>query len=116
VLVVEANVLLRATLCEVLADAGFQVSRAANIPQALQVLRTAAIDVILMDYPAGGLPARTAVSRLRDSARGVPITIITGDAGREDWPELDVADVIENPFENDDLIRRLREVHDRGAS
>jgi DNA-binding response OmpR family regulator len=78
VLVIEDDALLRGVLCDTLGGAGYRISRAAGLVQALHLLKTMPIDIVVVGPVAahfldsGGLMLR----RFRITSPGLPIVVV----------------------------------------
>jgi DNA-binding response OmpR family regulator len=85
ILVIEDDALLRGVICDTLSSAGFQVSRASGMPQALLFLRVMAIDLVVVGPVASHfLDSRgQMLSRFRSAAPGVPVVTVPADSGVE---------------------------------
>ncbi|MDP9050748.1 MAG: response regulator [Acidobacteriota bacterium] len=79
VLLVDDDELIRSTLCEVLGQEGFEVTSAANVPEALKLITSNVYDVLLSDLhmpgAGDGLTVMTASNPLLPGVnpRNVPL-------------------------------------------
>lgn len=109
-LIVEDDAALRLLARVNLELEGFEVTEAATLAAAEELLTASAPDVVLLDMHIGGGQSYELLARLR--AEGVPVGVVTGSVDLE--PIRAVADeVLGKPFAPDELVgmaRRLARV------
>jgi CheY-like chemotaxis protein len=95
--------LLRTTLQET----GFDVVTTHSGPAAMAALRDYAIDAAVLDVLMPGISGDAVADRLRRLRPGLPILLMTGDAGR---PFVAAADqpVLRKPFRHEELVDAVR--------
>ncbi|GMA30024.1 response regulator [Litorihabitans aurantiacus] len=100
---------------------GWRVTTAGDGPAAIDAVRDARPDVVLLDVMMPGMDGITTLARLREvpGAAEVPVVLMTAKAatGEEpEWQGLDILGVIAKPFDPMTLAARVAELLDaRGA-
>ena len=84
VLVVEDDAKLRSLFCTVLANSGYLALPAPDGEQALSILDSEYVDLIISDIMMPGMDGYELIDRLRDSGFTMPILIITAKEAFED--------------------------------
>ena len=110
VLVVEDDDSIREMIGLSLASADHASVAAANGEEALRLLETLSPDLILLDLRMPVVDGVEFMRRYRESARRVPVVLLTAGRDRGDAGELGTAGVIEKPFDVDDLIATVERV------
>jgi two-component system, OmpR family, KDP operon response regulator KdpE len=111
ILVVDDEPAIRRALRPPLMELGFQVAEASRGEEALQTLRAAAYDVVLLDMNMPGIGGMETLRRIRAFAPRLPILMLTVRDQEEDKVEaLDrgADDYITKPFSTRELIARIR--------
>jgi len=111
VLVVDDEPAIRRALRPPLVELGFQVSDASRGEEALQVLRAAAYDVVLLDINMPGIGGIETLRRIRMFAPRLPVLMLTVRDQEEDKVEaLDMGadDYVTKPFSTRELVARIR--------
>ncbi|PIZ50902.1 hypothetical protein COY27_05460 [Candidatus Woesearchaeota archaeon CG_4_10_14_0_2_um_filter_33_13] len=97
---------------EVLQDAGFQVETASNGAEMLKRLEKIKPDLILLDVLMPGLTTREVLAELKKRKIKIPIIFLTvvrlSEAAKKDIMKENMVDYIEKPFNNADLVRRVK--------
>ena len=106
VLVVEDDVMIRMLIEDMLADLGFAVAaEAAKVHEALAAVKSADIDVAILDVNLGGETTGPVAEAL--AARGTPFVFATG-YGEHTLPEqFRDRPLLKKPFQIDGLKRML---------
>ncbi len=110
ILVVDDEPMVRDTLGQVLADEGYVVDVAADGEAALDRIRAARPDVILLDLMMPGMNGRQFLSALREDSAfsAVPVLIMTAVHGLEiNLNAIGASEVVEKPFDVDDLLNKV---------
>ncbi len=110
VLVVDDEPMVRDTLGQVLSDEGYLVDLAVDGEAALDRLQAARPDAILLDLMMPGMNGRQFLQQLRDTPEysSVPVLIMTAVHGLTvNLAALGVSDVVEKPFDVDDLLNKV---------
>lgn len=95
---------------------GFEVITASSGQQCLDILKGEQPDLILMDMMMPGMSGRETVEKIRENPQWKNLKVIFltvarfSETGKQTLETLNVADYITKPFENDDLIARVRKV------
>jgi len=120
--VVDDDALMRGLLAEWLSDAGYRVRQAKNGANALKLLRSRPVGLLITDMD---MPGRDGAQTLDDARRmlpGLPVNAISGGArdGRQNWAatalKLGAAKALAKPFERHDLLAAVEEVVPRDKS
>ena len=119
---VDDDALMRGLLAEWLSDAGYRVRQAKNGANALKLLRSRPVGLLITDMD---MPGRDGAQTLDDARRmlpGLPVNAISGGArdGRQNWAatalKLGAAKALAKPFERHDLLAAVEEVVPRDKS
>ena len=113
IMLVEDDAWIRTFLRDVLSDAGFQVSEAADGRTALRMCRENPPDLVLLDLAMPELTGREVLQELRRSrrTRHVPVLVISAYTlvlSREE--AQGVAGVLRKPLVVDELLEEIRRV------
>lgn len=109
-LVVDDEPMVRETLGQVLADEGYVVDLAVDGETALERVRAARPDAILLDLMMPGMNGRQFLQALRDIPEysGVPVLIMTAVHGLNvNLQTLGASEVVEKPFNVDELLNKV---------
>lgn len=116
ILVVDDESAIRRALRPPLVELGFQVAEASRGEEALQLLRGATFDAVLLDVNMPGIGGVETLRRIRAFAPRIPILMLTvRDKEEEKVEALDIGadDYITKPFSTRELIARIRTAHRR---
>src|SRR4030042_1343746 len=109
----EENVL---TLVKAVLDQeGFDVTAVSSGQECLKKLKDAKPELILMDMMMPGMSGREAVERIRADPKNKAVKIIFvtvarfSEVGKETLGKLKVSDYVTKPFDNKDLVKRVRQ-------
>jgi DNA-binding response OmpR family regulator len=107
ILVVDDEPMLRDTLAQVLTEEGYVVDSATDGVEALDRVRAARPDAILLDLMMPGMNGRQFLQALRDDPEyhAIPVLIMTAVHGLE--VNLDGSEVVEKPFQVEDLLNKV---------
>jgi two-component system KDP operon response regulator KdpE len=111
ILVVDDEPAIRRALRPPLVELGFQISEASRGEEALQMLRAATFDAVLLDVNMPGIGGIETLRRIRTFAPRLPILILTVRDQEEDKVtalELGADDYVTKPFSTRELIARIR--------
>ncbi|MGA2906783.1 MAG: response regulator transcription factor [Terracidiphilus sp.] len=111
ILVVDDEPAIRRALRPPLMELGFQVAEASRGEEALQALRTATYDVVLLDINMPGIGGIETLKRIRSFAPRLPVLMLTVRDDEEDKVEaleLGADDYVTKPFSTRELIARIR--------
>ncbi len=108
----EENVL---TLVKAVLDQeGFEVTAVPSGQDCLKKLKEAKPELILMDMMMPGMSGRETVERIRADPKNKAIKIIFvtvarfSEVGKETLGKLKVSDYVTKPFDNKDLVKRVK--------
>ena len=110
VLVVDDEPMVRDTLGQFLAEEGYVVDTAVDGADALERVRSARPDAILLDLMMPGMNGRQFLQELRDdpSYANVPVLIMTAVHGLEvNLASIGASQVVEKPFQIEDLLNKV---------
>ena len=111
ILVVDDEPAIRRALRAPLLELGFQVAEASRGEEALQMLRGAVFDVVLLDINMPGIGGIETLRRIRAIAPRLPVLMLTvrdGEEGKVEALELGADDYVTKPFSTRELIARIR--------
>ena len=111
ILLVDDESAIRRALRPPLLELGFQEVEASRGEEALQMLRTGAFDVILLDVNMPGIGGIETLRRMRALAPRMPILMLTVRDAEEEKVvalELGADDYVTKPFSTRELIARIR--------
>ena len=111
ILVVDDESAIRRALRPPLMELGFQVAEASRGEEALQVLRNATYDAVLLDINMPGIGGIETLRRIRTFAPRLPVLMLTVRDEEEDKVEaldLGADDYVTKPFSTRELIARIR--------
>ncbi|HMG55470.1 MAG TPA: response regulator, partial [Kofleriaceae bacterium] len=101
--------MVRDTLGQVLSDEGYVVDLAVDGETALERIHATRPDAILLDLMMPGMNGRQFLQALRDEPAyaSVPVMIMTAVHGLELSATLGVSEVVEKPFNVDELLNKV---------
>ena len=111
ILVVDDEPAIRRALRPPLLELGFQVAEASRGEEALQMLRAAVYDAVLLDVNMPGIGGIETLRRMRAFAPRLPILMLTVRDQEEDKVhalDLGADDYVTKPFSTRELIARIR--------
>jgi two-component system, NarL family, nitrate/nitrite response regulator NarL len=83
-LIADDHDLVRETLAAFLVSEGLaQVATAASLPEAIEAMRKADFDLVLLDYAMPGMNGLEGLARAREVSAGRPVALISGTTARE---------------------------------
>jgi len=111
VLVVDDESAIRRSLRPPLLALGFEVSEASRGEEALQMLRAAIFDAILLDINMPGIGGIETLRRIRSVSPQLPVLMLSvrdGEQEKVEALELGADDYVTKPFSTRELIARIR--------
>jgi CheY-like chemotaxis protein len=106
--VVDDETLVRETVGSLLADEGYVVDQATDGTDAIAKINAHRPDAILLDLMMPGMNGRQFLDALRDLGHGdVPVVVMTAVQGLAQGVFPQNTDVIEKPFDLDDLLNKI---------
>jgi DNA-binding NtrC family response regulator len=109
-LIVDDEPTVRETCAAVAAQAGMKVTAVGSAEQALEVLETSAIDIVLTDLKLKETDGLDLLKHIRDSNPGLPVIVLTQYGTIDSAVEatkLGAVDYVTKPFRIDELRSRL---------
>jgi CheY-like chemotaxis protein len=100
----------------VLEHEGFDVIPAMNGEECLEKLGMVKPDLILLDMMMPGMSGREVCEKIREnpSTKDMKIAFLTvakfSDVGKDSLKKMNVLDYITKPFDNEDLVRRVKKL------
>jgi len=105
---------IRESVKSVLEDAGLNVETAKDGTDMLKKLEKIKPELILLDVLMPGLTTKEILKELKKRKSKVPIIFLTvvrlSEAVKKDIIKQNMVDYIEKPFDNEDLIKRVKKV------
>ncbi|MBU4242611.1 MAG: response regulator [Nanoarchaeota archaeon] len=101
---------------ELLSNEGYDVITTGSGREALEKLKTAKPDLILLDMMMPNMSGRQVCEAIRKNSKtkNLRIAFLTvakfSEAGKEKLNELKVLDYITKPFDNQDLVERVKKI------
>jgi len=105
---------IRRALRPPLVELGLQVHEASRGEEALQLLHSSPVDVVLLDINMPGIGGIETLRRIRAFAPRLPVlmvTVLDGEEEKVEALELGADDYITKPFSIRELIARIRTAH-----
>jgi DNA-binding response OmpR family regulator len=113
ILALDDNPTILEILIELLDMEGYDVMSASSFHEAMKLLETGPVDLIITDYTATRAPTveGNGLRRLSEATPGAAIVVLTGYGKRDELEVIadSVDDVIAKPFNIADLVDRLRD-------
>jgi CheY-like chemotaxis protein len=113
ILIVDDDDAQRKLVSRFLRTEGYASQQVANGEEALRLLATAQLDIVLLDLQMPGMSGLEVIRRWRDTPGmpSIPVIIVTGNADRDTvrgGRELGIADYLVKPFDRKTLIDRIQ--------
>jgi len=92
---------------------GFGVDAAHTVEECMEKIKKESPDLILLDILLPGVSGTSAIQSLMSSLSGIKIimcSVISTDFFKKLCKELGAVDYITKPFDNEDLVRRVKKV------
>lgn len=116
VMIVDDEESLIELVSAVLEQEGYDVLTAMNGEEALEKLKTAKPDLILLDMMMPGMSGREVCARIRENpkTKNLKVAFLTvakfSESGKGVLEKMKVLDYITKPFDNEDLVRRVKKL------
>jgi CheY-like chemotaxis protein len=109
ILVVDDDAVLRGTVARVLEDEGYDVDEAADGQVALSRIEANRPDAILLDVLMPRMNGKQVLEVLRSNeiTAGIPVVVMTTVTGFDVTREAGISDLVEKPFEVDELLDKI---------
>jgi len=114
IMVVDDEETLVELVSAVMEEGGFEVIVAHDGKECLEKLKKAKPDLILLDMMMPGMSGREVCERIRKDPKTKDLKVIFltvakfSETGKDVLQKMKVADYITKPFDNDDLVRRVK--------
>ncbi len=118
ILVVDDEAAIRTALEQILTYENYQVLAAANGPQALDVLATEKVDILLLDIKMAGMDGFEVLSRMQELGFEQPVIVISGHGTIETAVEAvrcGAYDFLEKPLDRSRLLVTIANAVDRSV-
>ncbi len=118
IMIVDDEESLRELITAILTPEGYEVIAASSGQECLDMLNKEKPDLILMDMMMPGMSGRETTERIRKnpSTKNIKLAFLTvarfSETGKETLQGLNVLDYITKPFDNDDLVKRIKKLID----
>jgi DNA-binding response OmpR family regulator len=116
IMVVDDEESLRELLNAILTSEGFKVIAASDGKDCLRKLGSSKPDLVLLDMMMPGMSGRETCEKIRADQKTKDLKVIFltvakfSETGRDTLKKMKVLDYITKPFDNDDLIKRIKKV------
>jgi CheY-like chemotaxis protein len=116
VMIVDDERNLRELISAILEPEGYEVIQAEDGEDALEKLKTIRPDLILLDMMMPGMSGREVCEKIRtnEKTKDLKVVFLTvarfSELGKEELKRLKVLDYITKPFDNNDLIKRIKKI------
>jgi twitching motility two-component system response regulator PilH len=110
VLVVDDSIFQRKTICQALAEAGFETVEAENGRQGLEMISEENPDVIFTDLLMPEMDGIAFITTIKERGIGAPVFVLTADiqeSKRSQCLALGVAGFLSKPFKKAELMNAL---------
>lgn len=111
VLIVDDSPQIRSSLARVIGGEGYVPLLASNGREAIEILFTQDIDLVLMDLAMPELNGWEALQQLSEKLRHIPVIVMTGHTHQRQWVErFGARALLEKPFEPELMIETVHQV------
>ena len=116
ILVVDDEESIQSLLTAIFTGEGYDVESASDGTDGLEKAKNGKPDLILLDMMMPGMSGREMSEKLRadPKTKNMKIAFLTvakfSETGKETLEKLGILDYITKPFENDDLIKRVKKI------
>jgi len=116
IMIVDDEESIRELVNAVLSLEGFEVIAAEDGQECLEKLKEVKPDLILMDMMMPGMSGRETIEKIRKNPKTKDLKIIFltvarfSETGKDTLKKMNILDYITKPFDNDDLIRRVKKL------
>ena len=107
---------LRELLKGIFTSEGFEVIAASSGEECLEILKTEKPDLILMDMMMPNMTGRQTIEKIRENplTKDLKIALLSvvdsATFGEDKIKKLKILDYITKPYENDDLVTRVKKI------
>jgi CheY-like chemotaxis protein len=100
----------------ILNEEGYDVTTASDGKEGLQVLEKLKPDLVILDMMMPGMSGREVCEKIRANpkTKGLKVAFLTvarfSEVGKQELDKMHVSDYITKPFENADLVKRVKKI------
>lgn len=116
IMVVDDEAGIREVVKIILELEGYEVETASGGPECLKKLKEKKFDLALVDFFMPDMSGRELCEKIRGDAelKSLKLVFITvaqfSESGKGELKRLNISDYIQKPFDNDDLVRRVKKI------
>jgi len=116
IMIVDDEESIRELVNAVLSLEGFEVIAAEDGQECLEKLKEVKPDLILMDMMMPGMSGRETIKKIRKNPKTKDLKIIFltvarfSETGKDTLKKMNILDYITKPFDNDDLVKRIKKL------
>jgi CheY-like chemotaxis protein len=116
ILVIDDEDDIRLALRALLESNGYEVDEAATGQRGLEKLKESTFDLVICDFFMPGMNGRQVIETMHKDAKlkSIKVILLTvasfGKGGEEKLKEMEVAAYMQKPFENSELIAKIKEL------
>ncbi len=116
IMVVDDEESLQELVRALLESEGYEVVVASDGNEALKKLETETPDLVLLDMMMPGMSGRETCAKIRENPKTKDLKVIFltvakfSETGRDILKEMNVSDYVTKPFDNQELIKRIKKV------
>ncbi|VVB59568.1 Chemotaxis protein CheY [uncultured archaeon] len=100
----------------ILGRQGYEIIQAYNGKECLEKLKTIKPDLVILDMMMPGMSGREVCEKIRADSKlkSLKVAFLTvarfSEAGKDSLKKMNVSDYITKPFDNDDLVTRVKKI------
>jgi two-component system alkaline phosphatase synthesis response regulator PhoP len=100
----------------ILSEEGYDVATASDGKEGLKKLETLKPDLVILDMMMPGMSGREVCEKIRENpkTKGLKVAFLTvarfSEVGKQELSKMNVSDYITKPFENTDLVKRVKKI------
>ena len=116
ILIVDDEESIREVVSAVIEPEGYKITLASDGADCLEKLKTLKPDLILLDMMMPGMSGRETCEKIRANpkTKNLKVAFLTvarfSESGKETLKKMNISDYITKPFENADLIKRIKKI------
>ncbi|MCK4555273.1 MAG: response regulator [Candidatus Aenigmarchaeota archaeon] len=116
IMIVDDEESLRELVCAILEPEGFNLVTASDGNECLNKLKTVKPDLILLDMMMPGMSGRETCEKIRANpkTKNIKVAFLTvaklSEGGKETLEKMNISDYITKPFDNSDLVNRVKKI------
>jgi CheY-like chemotaxis protein len=100
----------------ILSGEGYDVTTASDGKEGLKILEKLKPDLVILDMMMPGMSGREVCEKIRANpkTKGLKVVFLTvarfSEVGKQELDKMNVSDYITKPFENADLVKRVKKI------